>query len=83
MGIVEAAKHQTVLPYDVMYERDEAVVAQYLATVMVTKKGNTLLTHPRYDAVDAQSDKSVKDEEIVKLLATTYEAPKKEKKEKK
>lgn len=80
MGIVEAAKHQTVLPYDVMYERDEAVVAQYLTTVMVTAKGNTLLTNPRFDAVDAKSEKSVKDEEIVKLLATTYTPPKKEKK---
>lgn len=83
MGIVEAAKHQTVLPYDVMYERDEAIVAQYLSTVMVTKNGNTLLTNPRYDAVDAQSEKSIKDEEIVKLLATAYAPPKKEKKEKK
>lgn len=80
MGIVEAAKHQTVLPYDVMYERDESVVAQYLATVMVTKNGNTLLTNPRFDAVDAKSEKTVKDEEIVKLLATPYAAPKKEKK---
>lgn len=83
MGIVEAAKHQTVLPYDVMYERDEAVVAQYLSTVMVTKNGNTLLTNPRFDAVEVKSEKSVKDEEILKLLATSYTAPKKEKKEKK
>lgn len=83
MGIVEAAKHQTVLPYDVMYERDEAVVAQYLATVMVTKNGNTLLTNPRYDAANVKSDKTVKDEEILKLLSTPYAPPKKEKKEKK
>ncbi|GAA5794844.1 DNA-binding protein [Helicostylum pulchrum] len=83
MGIVEAAKHQTVLPYDVMYERDEAVVAQYLSTVMVTKNGNTLLTNPRYDAANVKSDKVVKDEEILKLLATSYAVPKKEKKEKK
>lgn len=83
MGIVEAAKHQTVLPYDVMYERDEAVVAQYLSTVMVTKNGNTLLTNPRFDAVEVKSEKSIKDEEILKLLATSYTAPKKEKKEKK
>jgi curved DNA binding protein len=80
MGIVECAKHQTVLPYDIMYERDEAVVAQYLTTVMITKKGNVLLTNPRYDAVQVQSEKSVKDEEITKLLATSYQPPKKEKK---
>ncbi|KAI8367970.1 DNA-binding protein, partial [Choanephora cucurbitarum] len=78
MGIVEAAKHQTVLPYDVVYERDEAVVAQYLATIMVTKNGNTLLTHPKY--LEVQTEKKVEDEEITKLLATSYEPPKKEKK---
>ncbi|KAI8375861.1 DNA-binding protein [Blakeslea trispora] len=81
MGIVEAAKHQTVLPYDVVYERDEAVVAQYLATIMVTKNGNTLLTHPKY--LDVQTEKKVEDEDISKLLATSYEPPKKEKKAKK
>ncbi|KAI8987622.1 peptidase M24, structural domain-containing protein [Mycotypha africana] len=80
MGIVEAAKHQTVLPYDVVYERDDAVVAQYLATIMVTKNGNTLLTNPRFDAVQVQTDKKVKDEEINKLLASSYAPPKKEKK---
>lgn len=79
MGIVEAAKHQTVLPYDVMYERDDAVVAQYMTTLLVAKNGNIMATNPRFDAVEIKSDKEIKDEEIVKLLATSYEAPKKKK----
>ncbi|KAG0740717.1 hypothetical protein G6F62_007633 [Rhizopus arrhizus] len=77
MGIVEAAKHQTVLPYDVVYEREGAFVAQYLTTLFVTKKGNVMVTNPRFDAVNVQTEKSVKDEEIVKLLASEWEVPKK------
>ncbi|KAI8874991.1 proliferation-associated protein 1 [Backusella circina FSU 941] len=77
MGIVEAAKHQTVLPYDVMYERDDAVVAQYMTTLLVTKNGNIMATNPRFDAVEIKSDKEIKDEEILKLLASPYEVPKK------
>ncbi|KAG1243246.1 hypothetical protein G6F68_015886 [Rhizopus microsporus] len=77
MGIVECAKHQTVLPYDVVYEREGAFVAQYLTTLFVTKKGNVMVTNPRFDAVNVQTEKSVKDEEIVKLLASEWEVPKK------
>ncbi|CAO3702026.1 unnamed protein product [Rhizopus stolonifer] len=80
MGIVEAAKHQTVLPHDVVYERDGAFVAQYLTTLLVTKKGNIMATNPRFDAVQVETEKSVKDEELVKLLASEWEVPKKAKK---
>ncbi|SAL95416.1 hypothetical protein [Absidia glauca] len=83
MGIIECAKHQTVLPYDIVYERENAVVAQFLTTVLVTKNGNTLVTDPLFDASVIKSDKSVKDEEIVKLLATEYKVPPKKKKAKK
>lgn len=80
MGIVEAAKHQTVLPHDVVYERDGAFVAQYLTTLLVTKKGNIMATNPRFDAVQVETEKSVKDEELIKLLASEWEVPKKSKK---
>ncbi|KAI9307274.1 peptidase M24, structural domain-containing protein [Cunninghamella echinulata] len=83
MGILECAKHQTVLPYDIVYERDDAVVAQFLTTVLVTKNGNVLVADPRFDASLIKSDKSVKDEEIIKLLATDYQPPAKKKKAKK
>ncbi|CEG63973.1 Putative DNA-binding protein [Rhizopus microsporus] len=79
MGIVECAKHQTVLPYDVVYEREGAFVAQYLTTLFVTKKGNVMVTNPRFDAVQIQTDKTVKDEEINKILASEWEVPKKQK----
>jgi curved DNA binding protein len=79
MGIVECAKHQTVLPHDVVYEREGAFVAQYLTTLFVTKKGNVMVTNPRFDAVQVQTEKTVKDEEINKILASEWEVPKKQK----
>ncbi|KAI8099921.1 DNA-binding protein [Halteromyces radiatus] len=83
MGIVECAKHQTVLPYDIVYEREGAIVAQFLTTVLVSKNGNTLVTNPLFDASVIKSDKSVTDEDILKLLATEYKVPQKKKKAKK
>ncbi|CAO3643986.1 unnamed protein product [Cunninghamella blakesleeana] len=83
MGILECATHQTVLPYDIVYEREGALVAQFLTTVLVTKNGNVLVTDPRFDSSLVKSDKVVKDEEILKLLATDYQPPAKKKKAKK
>ncbi|KAI8390878.1 peptidase M24, structural domain-containing protein [Radiomyces spectabilis] len=83
MGIVECAKHQTVLPYDIMFEREGAVVAQFLTTLLVTKNGNIMVTNPSFDQSLVKSDKSIKDEEISKLLASPFPAvPKKNKKKK-
>ncbi|KAL0098227.1 peptidase M24, structural domain-containing protein [Phycomyces blakesleeanus] len=84
MGIVECAKHQTVLPYDIMYEREGAVVAQFLTTLLVTKNGNIMVTDPHFNPALVKSEKAVKDEEILKLLQTSFEVPaKKAKKNKK
>ncbi|KAI7862211.1 peptidase M24, structural domain-containing protein [Spinellus fusiger] len=80
MGIVECAKHQTVLPYDIMYEREGAVVAQFLTTLLVTKNGNIMVTDPRFNAALVKSEKSVQDEEVLKILQTSFEVPAKKKK---
>ncbi|KAI8065532.1 DNA-binding protein [Gongronella butleri] len=77
MGIIECAKHQTVLPYDIVQEREGAFVAQFLTTVLVTKKGNVVICDPRFNQAVVKSDKKVEDEEITKLLATDYAPPKK------
>lgn len=71
MGIVECAKHKTVLPYDVAYEREGAFVAQFMTTLLLTKDGNIMVTDPKFDAAVIKSDKAVKDEELVKLLGTS------------
>ncbi|KAI8141781.1 DNA-binding protein [Fennellomyces sp. T-0311] len=75
MGIVECAKHQCVIPYDVVYEREGAFVAQFMTTVLVTKNGNVMATDPHFNQALIKSDKSVKDEEILKILATPLKEP--------
>jgi len=82
MGIIECAKHQTVLPYDILYERD-GVVVQFLATLLLTKNGNVKVTTPPYDPALVKSDKELKDEELVKLLATPLKPNAKKNKKKK
>lgn len=83
MGIVECAKHQVVLPYDVVYEREDAVVAQFLTTVLVTKNGNVVVTDPRFDSSIIKSDKKVTDEEILKILEIPLKSATSKKKAKK
>ncbi|CAO3663571.1 unnamed protein product [Umbelopsis ramanniana] len=82
MGIIECAKHQTVLPYDILFERD-GVVVQFLATLLLTKNGNVKVTTPPYDPALVKSDKELKDEELVKLLATPLKPSAKKNKKKK
>ncbi|KAJ2959063.1 hypothetical protein NQZ79_g5458 [Umbelopsis isabellina] len=82
MGIIECAKHQTVLPYDILYERD-GVVVQFLATLLLTKNGNVKITTPPYDPAFVKSDKELKDEELVKLLSTPLKPSAKKNKKKK
>jgi curved DNA binding protein len=82
MGIIECAKHQTVLPYDILYERD-GVVVQFLATLLLTKNGNVKVTSPPYNPALVKSDKELKDEELLKLLATPLKPSAKKNKKKK
>ncbi|CAO3685473.1 unnamed protein product [Umbelopsis vinacea] len=82
MGIIECAKHQTVLPYDILYERD-GIVVQFLATLLLTKNGNVKVTSPPYDPALVKSDKELKDEELLKLLSTPLKPTAKKNKKKK
>ncbi|ORY93200.1 DNA-binding protein [Syncephalastrum racemosum] len=74
MGVVECTKSQTLLPYDVVYEREGAYVAQFLTTLLVTKDGNIMATDPKFNQALVKSDKKVDNEEINKLLAEPLKA---------
>lgn len=74
MGVVECTKSQTLLPYDVVYEREGAYVAQFLTTLLVTKDGNIMATDPKFNQALIKSDKKVDNEEINKLLAEPLKA---------
>jgi len=79
MGIVECAKHGLVLPFEVVYDKEDAFVAQFLTTILLTKTGTLKITSPLFDQTIVQSDKSLKDENLIALIATPLK-PKKIKK---
>ncbi|OZJ03841.1 hypothetical protein BZG36_04303 [Bifiguratus adelaidae] len=82
MGIQECAKHGVVLPFDVVYDREGSFVAQFLATILLTKNGTLKITSPLFDQSIVKSDKKLEDEEILKLIATSLKPSSKSKKKK-
>jgi len=78
VGLTECVKHQLVLPYDIMEEREGEFVAQFLTTVLLMPNGNIIkLTQTPWDQQLVQSDKTVKDEQLKALIARSLKAPKK------
>lgn len=69
MGILECTNHGLVIPYHVMQERQEnAEIAHFQFTILITPKGPVKVTSIPYDSSLVNSDKSVKDPELKKLL---------------
>lgn len=61
----------------------DAFVAQCLATILLTKTGTLKITSPLFDQAIVQSDKSIKDENLIALLATPLKPNTKKKNKKK
>ena len=84
VGIKECMAHDLIMPFNVLTEKPGEVVAQFQATVVVQPKSTAILCGDLDLKVDAlDSDKSIKDEELNKLIASDLwkaEKPKKEKK---
>ena len=78
MGIVEAVKHQLLLPYDVMEEKEGEFVAQFLFTALLMPNGNILqITKAPFDQSTVKSDKSIQNAELKSLITSSTKAPKK------
>ncbi|KAF6070600.1 Metallopeptidase M24 family protein [Candida albicans] len=67
-GLAEPVNHKILLPYDVVVEKEGEYVAQFFTTFGITKHGIVKYTSPEFDADFYKSDKSIKDEEILKTL---------------
>ncbi|ORX99181.1 putative proliferation-associated 2g4 [Basidiobolus meristosporus CBS 931.73] len=80
MGIVECANRGLVQPFDVYTEKESEYVAQYVFTVLLMPSGPLKITNSLFDAEVVKSEKSVQDEEVLKLLATSVRNKKKNKK---
>ena len=83
MGIVECANHNLVVPYQVLYEKEDAVVAHFMFTVLLLPTGPLKITSFPWDQELVKSDKEVKSESVKELLKQPVRSNKKANKKKK
>merc|ERR1739844_650467 len=82
MGVHECVTHKLIDPFQVLYDKEGAYVAQYKFTVLLMPNGPHKITGLPFDEALYKSDHSLEDAEILKLLKTSAN-PKAAKKKKK
>lgn len=69
MGVHECVTHKLVEPFQVLYEKHNEIVAQFKNTVLILPNGLTVVTGSPFDQGCYESEHSLQDEEMKKLLA--------------
>jgi len=82
MGVHECVTHKLIEPFQVLFDKEGAHVAQYKFTVLLMPNGPHKITGLPFDEALYKSEKSLEDVEILKLLKTSAN-PKAAKKKKK
>ncbi|XP_053672736.1 proliferation-associated protein 2G4 [Anopheles nili] len=70
LGVNECVAHKMVEPFQVLYEKHNEYVAQFKYTVLVLPNGLKVVTGYPFDATCYESEHSVQDEDMKKLLAS-------------
>ncbi|XP_049293084.1 proliferation-associated protein 2G4 [Anopheles funestus] len=70
LGVNECVAHKMVEPFQVLYEKHNEYVAQFKYTVLILSNGLKVVTGHPFDESCYESEHSVQDEEMKKLLAT-------------
>lgn len=84
MGVVECVKHNLFVEYPVLVEKEGDFVAHFKFTAMLLPSGKTArITSGPTGKPNATSDKALKDEALLELLAQEAEVKKKKSKPKK
>lgn len=82
-GIRELITHQLVQGYPVLQEKSGEVVAHVKFTALMMPHGTVKISGLESDLKNVQCDKEIKDEELIKLLATSVGKKKRKKRKKK
>jgi len=69
VGVMESVKHDLLLPYDVLYEKEGEFVAQFKFTVLLMPSGPLRVTGLPFETDAFQSDKHLDDAEVNNLLS--------------
>lgn len=80
LGILECVKHRLMDPFNVLYEKDDELVAQFKFTILLMPSGTHKITGLPLSADQFESEHKVEDEELKKILATPLLENKKKKK---
>lgn len=71
MGINECVNHGLITPFPVLFEKEEEIVAQFKFTTLLMPNGPMRITGLNFEPSEYATDYSIKDEEILQLLATS------------
>ncbi|OLL23272.1 Curved DNA-binding protein [Neolecta irregularis DAH-3] len=83
MGVLECQQHGLLQPFDVLYEKDGEYVAQFFNTIALTKNGTVRLTGPPpLDLNRVTSEKTLMDDKLTTLIASSLKPSSKKKNKK-
>ncbi|EFX72560.1 hypothetical protein DAPPUDRAFT_308181 [Daphnia pulex] len=81
MGVLECVSHKLLEPFHVLYEKPNEIVAQFKFTVLLMPNGPQKITGLPFDTTAFQTENSITDEEVKKLItSSTRSKPNKKKK---
>jgi curved DNA binding protein len=83
MGVVECVKHELVEPYNVLYEREGELVAQFKFTLLLMPNGPMKITGLQFDESLYESQYKIEDETLKAHLAVSASRNAAKKKKKK
>lgn len=83
LGVGECTKHELLIPYPVLYEKDGEYVAQFKYTVLLMPNGPLRITTGAFDTGLVESEYSIQDEELKKILSSQVSKKNQKKKKKK
>lgn len=83
LGVGECVNHELLVPYPVLLSKEDDFVAQFKYTLLLMPNGPLRITHGSWDPEFLQSEYSIKDEELKKILASQVSKKTQKKKKKK
>ena len=73
LGVIECVTHKLLEPFNVLYEKEGELVAQFKQTVLLTSSGTQRITGLPLDLSLFESEHKVEDETLKSLLAQTVD----------
>lgn len=70
MGLQECVNHDLIMPFTVLHEKDDAFVAHFLYTVLLTSSGTQKITEFPWNQDLIKSEKSLTNPDVIELLKT-------------